>query len=643
MSISFYGSHGLKMTTPREDLAGYSASKLRSDMVAGLTVATFSIPQSMAYAELAGIPLHYGLYSAIVVTIVASIFNSCSRLIYGPTNVICIMIADIQLLHLMEEYSIGVDQFMQVVFLLTLMVGLVQFFGAICGFGRIGNYISPSVIVGFTLAAATLIVVFQIPRILNIDLPEDLSSVDLFGLELPVEMPALRSLIYAVQHLDESHGPTLLVGLGCTVFILTYRRLRPLVLAGLETAKRGGSIPARILRNAPGALFAIVIASAVVALLDLDVELALRTEDLEDISRLPIPSASFLSAPLLQMGLIRALFPAAVAIALVGLIEAVATARNITMRTREPFDPNDQLLAEGLANTAGAFFSCFTGASSFTRSALNVDVGALTRMSGIFCGLFVALFLLLLMPLLALIPMAALSGVLIAVAFTLIQTHRIVYTFRASRTEALIVTATALWGILFGLEGGVVVGVVLSILAYMPQAATLNLRHLIRDAGGVIREKEAEEPSCSRLGILDIEGTLFFGSLPALERGLTEFAEEPLTHKILRIHNAHHVDAAITDALEHFIAGEQAKGVAVALCGVRRRQEGILARVGLLELLGPDNVFLEKDLSRPSTVQAVRSAYLRIGDHECPLCGTKGQPGTNPGIGPGPGTFTYMI
>lgn len=377
----------------------------------------------------------------------------------------------------------------------------------------------------------------------------------------------------------------------------------------------------------PGPLIAIMIAGVVAFVFGME-ETGLQLLTISP-GRLPP-----LSLPLFDLGLIQALFMPALAIALVGLIETVGIARSISSRTREPFNANNQLLSEAIGNVAGAFFSSFAGSSSFTRSALNVEVGATTRLSGIFCGIFVAVFLIFLSPMLGFIPLAALSGVLVAIAVTLLRVRQTIRVARVRWSEAVIVIGTAAWAILFSLDTALLIGVVLSILFYMPYAATLNVRRLLRDRAGLLREAAPDEPTCARLGILDIEGALFFGALPGLEAALSDFSSESKSHKIVRIHNSHHLDASACDELRRFIERERNKNVVVILCGVRPQHIDTLRKAGLLDLLGKENVFIEESLARTSTVQAVSSAYLRIGPHDCPLCSPERADMD---------TFTYMI
>lgn len=616
------------MTTFAQDLSGYNGSKLRRDVAAGITVATLAVPQAMAYATIADINPIYGLYSAIVVTMVASMFNSCSRLIYGPTNAICIMIADIHLIHVMDRFGIAPSEFMRVVFLLTFMVGAIEFGAGLFRLGYFATFISPSVIGGFTVGAAVLIIIKQIPKILSVDVPDPLPEVAFLGLPIPEQMESVRLLFYSLSNASGASAAAVIMAIACAVFTLAYRNARQGAVRIRRSQQSATRLVGQLLFYLPGPLLAILAASLATVLFSLDA----RGVELVHLIPGRLPP---LSVPLFRFDLMQALFPSALAIAIVGLIEAVSTAKVQIHREREPFSANGQFMGEAFGNMVGSFFSSFAGSSSFTRSALNMDVGAATRLSGIFAGLSVAAFMLLFSPLFNYIPSPALSGVLVAVGLTLIRSQQILSVVRGSRSDALIVVVTALWAIAFSLDGAILFGIVLSVLAYMPRVATLTSSYLIRDEDGVLREKAPREPQCSELCVMEIEGVFFFGALPSLEKILEELSAQPQKIKILRLYNAQHLDAAAASELARFIREEHAKGNRIMLSGIRNAHEASLRRQGIYELVGDENLFFESSLTRTSTVQAVGAAYLRIGPHSCKLCAGEEKPKTD--------SFTYMI
>ncbi len=216
----------------------------------------------------------------------------------------------------------------------------------------------------------------------------------------------------------------------------------------------------------------------------------------------------------------------AMAIAVLGLLEAIAMVKAIAVQTRQKIDINQQCLSEGLANMAGSFFQCYPGSGSLTRSAINHQAGAVTQWSGIISALGVALTVLAFAPLARYIPRAALAGILIFSAWRMIDRHRLLYHLRATRFDAVIVLATAVAAVGISVEFCILIGAMLSFLFYVPRAAKLHMSELIVTPERVIRERVSSDPRCQRLRIYDFEGELFFGSAPDFEEVLEHIEKE---------------------------------------------------------------------------------------------------------------------
>ena len=222
--------------------------------------------------------------------------------------------------------------------------------------------------------------------------------------------------------------------------------------------------------------------------------------------------------PQFRLDWIREMSGSALAVACLGLLEALSIAKAISHQTRQPLDYNRQCLAEGLANLCGGFFQCLPGSGSLTRSAINYQAGAVTRWSGVFAAGAVALVVWLFGPLAKFIPKAALAGILLVTAAGLIDQRRIRHAVRASRFDALLVLATALSAVLIGVEFSILIGVGLSILMFVPRAARLKAAELTISTDRVIRDRQPTDPCCTRMVLLDLEGEFFFGAAPELDR-----------------------------------------------------------------------------------------------------------------------------
>jgi sulfate permease, SulP family len=307
----------------------------------------------------------------------------------------------------------------------------------------------------------------------------------------------------------------------------------------------------------------------------------------------------------------------ALAIAFIGLIEALSIAKAIANETKQKLDYNRQILAEGLANLTGGFFQSLPGSGSLSRSAINYQAGAATRFSGIITAAVVAVAILLFAPLLAYIPKPALAGLLLVTAARLVDFKRLFFTLRATRYDAGLVLVTAFTAVLVDLDTAVLLGVALSILLFVPRAAKLKGAELIVTPERVVRERlpldAAVDPA---LLIYDLEGELFFGAAPELDRYFdalkTRIEAEHVKFLVLRLKRVRNPDVVCIERLEHFLREENAHGVTVLLAGVRPDTAGVFANINLQSWFPPSQVFPEEEEQYSSTLKAVRFALAKL-------------------------------
>ena len=251
------------------------------------------------------------------------------------------------------------------------------------------------------------------------------------------------------------------------------------------------------------------------------------------------------------------------AIACLGLLEALAIAKSIANRTREPLDYNRQCLAEGLANLGGGFFQCLPGSGSLTRSAINFQAGAVSRWSGVFAAAAVAVVVVLFGPLARFIPKPALAGILLVTAAGLIDWQRLRYALLASRYDAGLVIVTALAAVFVSVEFSILIGVALSIVMFVPRAARLTASELTVGADRFLRDRQPDDPRCNRMVILDLEGELFFGAAPELDRYFAELKQKIQAGPriiVLRVKRTRQSRHGLHGALRALPAGHGAPG-----------------------------------------------------------------------------------
>ncbi|MCV7349218.1 SulP family inorganic anion transporter [Mycobacterium parmense] len=560
----------------------YDATKARRDLVAGVTVAAVSLPQGITYALVAGVDPKYGVYSCIVVTLIASVFGSSSHLINGPTSAISLLVFS-SLAFLDPENHAVVSE---ALFVIGVLAGAFQILIAVFKLGDLTRYISESVILGFLVAAALLIAVGQLGNALGVkDKGSGRMKVlertyltlfqgDAVNYRAVVLSVTTVALAVALRWVVKRFGlPQLdLLAVLIIAAVIAY-------LAGWSTADRNGNLGVSLTAKIPQSL--------------------------------PTPHV-----PLVQLSSLGQLSEGALAIAFIGLLEALSIAKAIAHQSGQKLDYNRQILAEGLANLTGGFFQCVPGSGSVSRSPINFQAGAMSRFSGVITAVTVAAAVLLFAPLLHYMPRAALAGLLLITAARLIDYKRLLYTLKASRYDAGLVIITALTGVLIDLDTAVLLGVGLSILLFVPRAAKLKVKEMVVTPERVVRERVAGDPVDPSTVIYDFEGELFFGAAPELERYLEELSErlerDDIKFVVLRLKRVRHPDVVVVERIERFLREETARGVTVLLAGVQTDMRDVLRNVGFDHWFPAGQVFPEEDKEFSATLKAVRYAHARL-------------------------------
>jgi SulP family sulfate permease len=572
--------------------AAYGWSGLRHDAIAGLTVAAIAAPQAMAYALIAGVEPRYGLYAAIVVTAVGSIFGSSSFLINGPTNAISLVVFS-ALAFLNSAANPDPNAIAEAMFLLAVMVGVIQIAIALFKLGDLTRYISESVVLGFMAGAGVLIALSQVANVCGL--------VDKGN----GRQHLLHRLALTIEHGGPINPRALGIGLGVTISIVALRRivrrfhlpridmLLVLIAAAGLTYALGWSAP-----DGAGKLVAVV-------------------------GNVPGGLPAF-HLPELNSDWLKEMGGGAVAIAVLGLLEALSIAKSLAIQTRQSLDYNRQCLAEGLANLSGGFFQCMPGSGSLTRSAINFQAGAVSRWSGVFSATATALIMILFTPLAGYVPKAALGGILLVTAYGLVDWPRLRYALRTSRYDAVLVLATALTAVFWSVEFSILVGTMLSFVMYVPRAARLHATELTVGNDRMVRELMPDEQSCTGLVVFDLEGELFFGASPELESIFTQLLSRAAVGAkviVLRLKRTRNPDMVSMKLFEQFLRDMHDSDVKVLLCGVRADFSQAMINLQFYDLLPADRIFFE-DTGVPfsSTIEAVRHGYELLGDHVCPVC-----------------------
>jgi SulP family sulfate permease len=560
----------------------YDWATFRADLTAGATVAAIAIPQAIAYALLAGVDPKFGLYSAIVNTIVAAILGSSSHLINGPTNAISLVVFS-ALASFPESQSSY-----EALFLLGIAAGTVQILIGVSRLGDLTRYVSESVVLGFMAGAGLLIGVGQVVNFLG---TSDQGA--------PFQSAVYRACFAAVRGGDYNWR-AIALGVATIVLVIALRRLlqryklpRVDMLTGLIVFSMAAAALGWTNPPGPSARPLVSVVGAV-----------------------PGALPAFHIPVMVNWDWLAPLARSVVAIALLGALEALAVAKSIASYTRQTLNYNGQIIAEGVGNLVGGFFQAMPGSGSLTRSAINFQAGGVTRASGVFAGAIVALAVILFGPYARFIPKSVLAGLLFITAARLIDWRRLFYAIRATRFDAALIFLTASTAFFISVEDSILVGVVASIVMFVPRAARLVVRELVVTSERVVRMRLPADPRDPSLLIYDLEGELFFGAASQLRALLSQtLADAALIgakHMVLRLRRSRHPDVVAVEQLEQFLRDAKENGVIVLLAGLSPEFVKVLDNVGLTRRLEADRIFPEDGREYSATLSAVRHAYAMI-------------------------------
>jgi sulfate permease, SulP family len=524
---------------------------LTADLVAGLSVAMVAIPQSLAYAQLAGIPAYYGLYAAFIPTIIGALFGSSSVLSTGPVALTSLLtFASVSLLA-----PPGSDLFVSHVILLALLSGLFQLLFGVFRLGVLLNFLSHPVLMGFINAAAILIALSQLPTLL--------------GIPAQPSEHLLSDVWHVLLNLGQRHDLSLGFGLCTIALLLVFRRYLP---------------------RLPGVLLTVIALTVASAMLGYS---AMGGSVVGEIPR-GLPQ---LGTPPLDPQAVAALLPAAFVIALISFMEAMSSGKVIAMRTRTAWDENQELIGQGLAKMAAAFCQSMPVSGSFSRSALNLSAGARTGMSSVISALCVLATLMFFTGLLHHLPKPVLAAIIMVAVAGLVDFGSIRRAWVANRDDGVTAAVTFLSTLAFApaIQDGILVGLVLSLALLLYRLMRPRVVILGLHPDGTLRDARLFNlPELHpRLGAFRFDGQLCFVNVAYFEEAMLQLTREKRDLACILVAGEvlNSIDASGIEALSRLVERLREAGIVVAFSGLKLQVVQALQRTGLHDRIGAENIF----------------------------------------------------
>jgi SulP family sulfate permease len=465
----------------------------RDDLIAGLTGALIVLPQGVAFATIAGLPPQYGLYAAMMPAVIGALWGSSWHLVSGPTTAISIAVFA-ALSHAAEP---GSPEYINLVLTMTFLVGIFQLALGLARMGALVNFISHTVVIGFTAGAAVLIAASQVRNF--------------FGINIPRGTP-----FYEIIH----------------QLVVQFLDINPYVLTVSLTTLAVGILTKRYAKKIPYMIAAMIVGSLLAEILNL--WLGQDLTGIKTVGALPAGLPP-LSAPDFSLDTLHHAIGPALVITMLALTEAVSISRAIAVRSEQRIDGNQEFIGQGLSNIVGAFFSAYASSGSFNRSGVNYEAGARTPLASIFASVFLVVVLLVVAPLAAYLPNAAMAGILFLVAWGLIDFHHIEHITHTSRAETVILIVT-LVGTLFNLEMGIFLGVFLSLVLFLYKSSKPEIVPVVPapEEGAYHFVRAKGRPECPQLRIVRINGPVYFGASSYVQSALQQIDEDnPLQKSVL--------------------------------------------------------------------------------------------------------------
>lgn len=544
---------------------------LWNDLIAGVSVSLLAIPQSLAYAQLAGVPPYFGLYAAFIPSIVGALFGSSGVLSTGPVALTSLLTAA----SVANLAPPGSDQFVAYVTLLALISGLFQLGLGLARAGVLLNLLSHPVLMGFINAAALIIALSQLPAMTGIQV----AQTDNF----------LVDTWHVLMRIYSLHVMSIVFGLLAFILLYGFRRFVP---------------------KLPGVLIAV----GIVTWCSYYFDFAGHGGKVVGIIPTGLPS---ISTPAFSWEAIVALLPPAFVIALISFMEAMSSSKIIAVRTRTRWDENQELIGQGLAKIAAAFCQSMPVSGSFSRSALNLASGARTGVSSLVAAAFVLMTLLFFTPLLYHLPKPALAAMIILAVANLIDVAAMRYAWLVSRDDGMAAAITFVATLVFApnIQNGLLTGIIFSLGAFIYRLMSPRVVVVAPHPDGTLRDAEGLNlpPLHPEIAALRFDASLFFANVSFFEDAVLKLERNNPDLKFIMIvaTGINYLDASAVEMLRALVKRLREVGITLVVSGAKKQVLVVMERTGLLHEIGDANVFSTDKL-------ALDALLLRVGNRSVP-------------------------
>jgi SulP family sulfate permease len=574
--VAAMGSHMFRVRLPFvSELRGYSWAKFRSDLIAGATVTLVSIPQAIGFSLILNLPPTPVIASVIIGGFVGSFFFSSHHHVFGPTSSISLIVAS----------TIGANRAtgltpLHLAIYLAFLIGVIQLLAGLLNFGEITRFISRSVVVAYSTGIGILLIASQLHNLL--------------GYEVDPGQNFSTNVIQGLYDLSTEQVYPWAIGIGAVTFAIFWlvQRIRPgwpealigLAVLGIGAKfftvfHHGATIPFKMVRD-EGALTAI------------------------------IPAFAGLPFGPRRMHLLPELAGTAIAIAILGMLEAAAITKGLAAKSGQKIEPNQELIGMGTANIACAFFGAVPGSSSFARSAVNYQSGARTQLSSMLSSLVVLAVLAFVTPVFNFIPIAALAAHLIRIGFKMINWHQIRIACRSTPSDLVVFVVTLGSCLFLKLDTAIYVGIGVSLALFLQKTSNPTLvEYSINEGGNLVELDDPSRRQHPQISIIHVEGELFFGAADLFQEQVRNLADnQNIRVFILRMKNARHLDASTVMAMEYLHEYLRNTDRHLLISGSSPDVTRVLKNSGLLEQIGKENIFPAEVNPTMSTRNALKRA-----------------------------------